>query len=719
MLPRGTLLLFTCSLLASTLGVSQTILTDTIKNINPEKQLDEVIIFGVEKKQQKLLSSPHSITHIDKNQIQNLRIWDIHQLKNIAPNFNLAHSGDNRNIASIRGIVTTSYDQAVATYIDGVPQFNLDTYIPQLNDIESIEVIRGPQGTFYGRNSMGGVINIITQSPKNKPSLQADLSLGNFGQKRASIQLKSALIKDKLFLSASYLYDAKNGFYTNEYTNASYDKQNQQLANLQFRYLMKNNWSLQATIKNYTGKNYGAFPLNADKESAFKNPYQLSQNQTTSMNDQTNNLSLILQHKGANTNITLQSSYQNNYRYYDNTLDADFSQFSIIGIFNNYGQSYNNVKAFTNELRIQSADVKNNKLKWSTGLFQYTNNSPTKQATVFGKDAGFIGVPDTDFSLISYNLSNTNGFAGYGHGNYQINNNLSLQAGIRLDYENRSLTVKSEYEKQPYPAFPILSDTTGQKIFLAFSPKIGLNYTFSNQQLLYITYSRGFRSGGLTNISSDPSQAPLSAFLPEYANMYEIGLKGMNQKKTLQYALAAFYNHVNNIQTPFLVLPDAITITKNAGTMRSNGFEWEITAKPMKGFTFQYNAGITNATYKTFTAVSNGTQIDLKDKKQIFTPSTTQFASATYQKNIGKQELWSNLQYLFTGNQYFDFANTIEQRAYGLWHAQMGMKFSKLNISVWARNITNKRYISYAYEFGAVHLGNPRTVGIGLSYSIL
>jgi iron complex outermembrane receptor protein len=166
-------------------------------------------------------------------------------------------------------------------------------------------------------------------------------------------------------------------------------------------------------------------------------------------------------------------------------------------------------------------------------------------------------------------------------------------------------------------------------------------------------------------------------------------------------------------------LPDAITITKNAGTMRSNGFEWEITAKPMKGFTFQYNAGITNATYKTFTAVSYGTQIDLKDKKQIFTPSTTQFASATYQKNIGKQELWSNLQYLFTGNQYFDFANTIEQRAYGLWHAQMGMKFSKLNISVWARNITNKRYISYAYEFGAVHLGNPRTVGIGLSYSIL
>jgi len=80
-----------------------------------------------------------------------------------------------------------------------------------------------------------------------------------------------------------------------------------------------------------------------------------------------------LQHKGANTNITLQSSYQNNYRYYDNTLDADFSQFSIIGIFNNYGQSYNNVKAFTNELRIQSADVKKQQIKmvhWIVSIHQ-------------------------------------------------------------------------------------------------------------------------------------------------------------------------------------------------------------------------------------------------------------------------------------------------------------------------------------------------------------
>ncbi|MBM3444974.1 MAG: TonB-dependent receptor [Bacteroidetes bacterium] len=719
MLPKSLVFLFACLFFTSHVGFSQTVEKDTLNTSNTEKQLEEVVIFGPEKKQQKSLSSPNSITSIDKNQIQNLRIWEINQLRGISPNFNLAHSGDNRNIASIRGIVTTSYDQAVATYIDGVLQFNLDTYIPQLNDIESIEIIRGAQGTFYGRNSMGGIINIITQTPNNKPSLQAGFTMGNLGQKRSSVQYKSALIKNKLFLSASYLLDAKNGFYTNDFTKDAYDKQTQRLANVQLKYLMKNNWSLQADFKNYTVNNKGAFPLNADMESAFKKPFELSQNQTTTMNDQTNNLSLILQHKGKKANITLQSAYQQNYRYYDNTLDADFSPYSIVGIFNNYGKNYNNVKAFTNELRIQSVDSTSNKLKWSTGMFQYTSNSPTRQATVFGKDAGFIGIPDTDFSLIAYNLSKTNGLAGFGHAIYQLSEKFSIQAGMRLDYEQRALTVRSEYEKQPYPAFPILSDTTGQKNYTAFSPKFGLNYAASDNQFIYFSYSRGFRSGGLTNISSDPSQAPLSAFLPEFANMFEVGLKGMNQKRTLQYALAAFFNHVTNIQTPFLVLPDAITITKNAGIMRSSGLEWELTAKPLQGFTVQYNAGLTNATYKTFTAVSNGTQIDLNNKKQIFTPSTTQFISVNYQKKLGKNELWSNVQYLFTGNQYFDFANSIEQKGYGLLHAQIGYKFSKINLSFWARNITNKQYISYAYDFGAVHLGNPRTFGIRLAYRIL
>ena len=207
--------------------------------------------------------------------------------------------------------------------------------------------------------------------------------------------------------------------------------------------------------------------------------------------------------------------------------------------------------------------------------------------------------------------------------------------------------------------------------------------------------------------------------MPEFSSMLELGWKGANSQKTIQYAVAAFYNKVTNVQTPFLILPDAITITKNAGILKSTGIEWEISAKPFRGMMLQYNAGFTNARYARYSTIINGMQMDLNNNRQIFTPNTTQFFNATYQKKLGKNELWANVQYQFSGSQYFDVTNVIEQKAYGLLHAQTGIKISRINFYLWARNITDKTYFSYGYDFGAVHLGNPRTVGIGISYKIL
>src|SRR5690606_10023269 len=106
------------------------------------------------------------------------------------------------------------YDPAVATYIDGVNQFGLDTYIAQLFDVERIEVLRGPQGTLYGRNAMGGVINIITRQPDNRTTGFAEASFGNYGQQRYGLGLRTPIVKDKLFISVSGLYDRRKGFYT-------------------------------------------------------------------------------------------------------------------------------------------------------------------------------------------------------------------------------------------------------------------------------------------------------------------------------------------------------------------------------------------------------------------------------------------------------------------------------------------------------------------------
>ncbi|HRI22098.1 MAG TPA: TonB-dependent receptor plug domain-containing protein, partial [Panacibacter sp.] len=187
-------------------------------------QLDAVIVTA-QKKEESLQNIPVSISAIYAKQVQQYRLWNSKELTAIAPNFYSNNSGDDRNVSSVRGIVTTSYDPAVATYIDGVNQFSLDTYIAGLNDIERIEILRGPQGTLYGRNAMGGVINIITKQPSNNTNGFAELNIGNYGQQRYSAGIRTPFIKDKLFFGASVVFNKRDGYYTNQFNNTSFDKQ--------------------------------------------------------------------------------------------------------------------------------------------------------------------------------------------------------------------------------------------------------------------------------------------------------------------------------------------------------------------------------------------------------------------------------------------------------------------------------------------------------------
>jgi iron complex outermembrane receptor protein len=679
--------------------------------------LDAVVV-NADKSVTNLFKTAASITSISAKQLQERRIWDINDITGQSPNLFLSNSGDNRNVTGIRGIVTTSYEQAVVTYIDGVAQFSLDTYIPQLNDIESVDIIRGAQSTLFGRNALGGVINITTKKPSNKTNVQVNLTAGNYGQLRSSASFKTPIIKDKLYFGLSVLQDKRNGFFKNDFTKGRYDDQNQRMIASQLKYLLGNGWSIQADLKLYSASNNGAFPLASNAESALENPYVLSQNLVATMKDQTSNASLVIKHKGEITDLTIQSSRQRNYRYYTNSLDADFSPADIVGIFNNYGKDFNNVNVVTNEVRLSSSKQRESKLSWTVGAYQFIQDNPTKQATAFGKDAGLFGAPDTDFAIISTNIGMNTGIAGFANASFKFTDKLQLNAGLRLDNESRKLTVGSAYEKQPNPAFPLSADTTGKSSYSAFSPKIGIQYNFTENSLFYINYNRGFRSGGITGISSDPSQIPLSSFNPEYSNMFEAGLKGANNNGRFQYGFVVFLNQVNNIQTPTLILPDAITVTRNSGKLNSSGVEAEIAFKPFNGLTLQYAGGITNAKYRDFSTVNNGENIDLSGKRQIFTPQSTHYVAAQYQNKLGNNDFVARVEYNRVGKQYFDFKNDISQAAYGLLNLRMAYTIKQWEISIWGRNLASSKYIDYAYDFGAAHLGEPRTYGVGLGFKL-
>ena len=175
------------------------------------------------------------------------------------------------------------------------------------------------------------------------------------------------------------------------------------------------------------------------------------------------------------------------------------------------------------------------------------------------------------------------------------------------------------------------------------------------------------------------------------------------------------FRSVNDAQVPTLILPAAITVTRNTGKLISKGAELEASANPVKGLQIDYSFGYTDAHYQSLNLSENGAAIDLAGKKQIFTPETTSMLASQYTVALDSRSgvrLVVRGEWFWIGRQYFDLDNTITQNPYSKVNARVGVSAKHLEFFVWARNLTATKYIEYAYDFGAVHLADPRTYGV-------
>ncbi len=685
----------------------------TVQLEESSTQLDDVVVTA-QKVEEEVQKVPLSISALSSTKVQQYRMWNSQDITAVVPNLYSSNPGDGRNVTSIRGITSTSYDPSVATYVDGVNQFSLDTYIAPLVDIERIEVLRGPQGTLYGRNAMGGVINIITKQPDNRTAGFGEINFGSYGQQRYSAGVRTALIKDKLFLGVAGMYDQNDGFYTNQFDNSHFDKKHSLVGNYYLRYLASPTWSLTLNVKHNSNRNNGAFPLSYDP---YNNPFTVNQNATTTMVDNLFNGSFSANYTGKGFNFSSQTTYQSNWRYYEQPIDGDFTPYDAITIINNYGKDWNKVTAWTQEFKFTSPASSAN-LKWTGGAYLYHQNVPSKQATHFGAAAGAI-VPGAvaNSSMIVTATGNTTGYALFGQATYSITTQLDLIGGLRYDYEHKTQSVKGEFQMDSNPPIVVQSDTSATANFTALSPKIGLSFHPNEMNNLYTSYSKGFRTGGFTAYSGDPSQPPLFIFNPEHSNNMEVGYKGTFLDNKIRLNVAGFYIKATDVQVPTLVLPQAITVTRNAGELESKGLEAEISATPVPHFQIDYNFGYTDAQYTTLKLSQNGNEKDLNGNYQIFTPNITSMLAAQYNLNLNESQnfkLIARMEWQYLGDQYFDLANSIKQSGYSLLNTRVGLTLKNWELFFWGRNLTDVKYISYAYDFGGKHLGNPQNFGATL-----
>ncbi len=676
--------------------------------IDQAQALSEMVITA-NKMETDLQKTPLSITSLDARKIDDYRVWSLSDLTALAPSaFTIEHGNSTGStFLNIRGALGFTNEQAVATYVDGVYQFDFFSAPFNFNNIERIEILRGPQGTLYGRNAYSGVVNIVTKKATNQTSGQVSLNFGNYGLQRYNVSLSLPAINNKLFVGLGGQLSKRGAVYENPTLNdKNFDGRRSINGFLNLKYLLTDSWLLGLTVRSEDNKDAGSFPWVAFRDVAFNEPYKAFGNFPNTEKISNTNAAFTAQYFGQKINFISQTSAIQYNGSYPDRFDFDFTEARFFS-----GDNTTDQKQFTQEFRVSSASA-TEKLRWTIGSFLFLEKTSSTGKTYFDEDY-VIFDPAAPYTSIINGKRNNRGVALFGQATYAVTDKLDLTLGARWDREHKERTENSAFE-QGGITIPLTDDTTFVRNFSAFTPKAILSYEVSENAIVFASYAKGFRVGGF-NINS----REYSSYNPEKSDNYEIGLKNNLWDKKLRINLTAFYFQQKDQQ--ITTSKDGINFAVlNVGDMNNLGLEAEVTALPVRNLQIDWTASTSNSNYARlplFDALTL-TVKDFKGNQAIYNPKLQSMLAVQY--NIPLSNSKRNLaifvrgEYRYTGEYQLNFENSEAQKAYSIVNARAGVTCKNIDIAVWGRNLNDARYLGWG-TFASYMLGAPRMMGVTLT----
>jgi outer membrane receptor protein involved in Fe transport len=702
---------------------------DTIRS----RYLDEIIISSSTKETNSLKTLPGSISFITPGMIEGQKIITLKDLSGIIPNFFIPDYGSRLSVpVYIRGIGERSTGQSIGMYVDNMPYMDKSVFDFDFMDVSRIDVLRGPQGTLYGRNAMSGIVNITTHSPLQSQYRKLSLTAGNYGLFRAKASVSESLSKNAA-ISINGYYNGNKGIFINQLDGKRADPLKSGGAKIRFDWKIDPNWTAQF-VCNYDHSDQGAFPYGRyDGQTILAPDYNYQGNYKRQIAGSNFNL------KFENDALIFNSNTGFLYLSDDMKMDIDNSRLDIFRI-----NQLQKEKSWTEELTLKS-NTKSN-YQWSFGAFGFHTGLETNAVTTMGIDGiatvmqpmfdqlhaenpYMPGMTVTNEEIPIPGTFQTPTYGGAVFHQSTFNNlfteGLSLTAGIRLDYEKTKLDYSTQIamdlnmSAQGRPPVSVQADTSlvGNESmhFTELLPKLALKYEFNPSSYLYASVSNGYKAGGY-NIQQfaditqaavrqkydkkfeSPSVSERVPYKPEFSWNYEIGYKGEMIKDRLYVEAAAFYIDVKDIQITGFVESGQGRILKNAGKAKSAGLDLGITTFFTRELHLNLNYGFTRASFKDYKIDD---QIDYSGNRAPFAPQNTLSVSAIYSKNF--RDKWINRLYLQAlyngaGKIYWTESNDVYQNFYGLLHLRAGVSKGILGINVWANNVLNTKYTAFYFE---------------------
>ncbi|MEM8935883.1 MAG: TonB-dependent receptor [Pseudomonadota bacterium] len=712
-----------------------------------EAPSDQIVV-SARRRAESLQDVPASVSAFSENKLALIGATDATGLQGAVPNLNIVQGRGSSNATNIyiRGVgqpdALQTFDPAVGFYVDDVYYSRIRGTQLDLFDIERIEVLRGPQGTLYGKNTIGGALKVVTRRPDQETHGLAQLTVGNYGQVEGRVSVSGPLT-DTLAGGAAFFGATRDGYVTNPTTDEEYNDRNVRAGRVSLA------WDPAENIKidwaaDYSEENNALVlgqPINT-LTTLFGVPLLVLPDDTPEFDftaTPTPGLpnSQDLRHWGTGLNATWELSENFSLKSitafrdleYTDYIDIDASTLETGDVLVDVVQDQ-----FSQELQ---AIYEGDSVAFVGGLYFLRENVSSHQEA-FADDllsgpGGFTFLRTIDDDLT------TKSWAAFGNVTVAITDRLNVSGGIRYTRETKDY-FRSTSTFSTFPGFtidPAFAFTIDDS-WTDWTPSGSIDFQASDRVLVYARVSQGFKSGGFNGRANNPGeQAP---YEPETATSYEMGLKSDWLNNALLVNVAGFYNKYNDFQArvsgltidPGTMLPSPELTVLNAGSLDIFGAELELAYSPIPALVLDAQIGYLDAEYGDFADerfVSFGG--DRSFQQPAFSPKWTTRIGATYEADLGAAgtvRLAGSARFrtrmaLAVDNTFIDTDTEIAglfQDDYWLFDANLLWTHANeiFSLGVYGRNLSDEVYRTDGQEFSAignirtVYYGAPRTVSV-------
>ncbi|KGE03324.1 TonB-dependent receptor [Pseudohaliea rubra] len=732
--------------------------------------LEEVVVTA-QKRTESLTDVPISIGVMSAEALQKTGVRQLREVAEFVPNLTISSGNDSSTAVRIRGVGTNTrnigFDTRVGVYVDGVYMGQSLAQNLDILDLDRVEVVRGPQGTQFGRNTVAGAINMITTKPTDEFELELLGEVGNYDSYRVGAIVNLPL-SDSLAARVSVIDHARDGLVDNITTGTDHNERDGTTLRGQLAWRGER---VDVTLAaDYTESDRVSFFGEAVTDWSGSVPTTEAPGRFAIANNVDNYEEREIWGTSLNVDVALGDySFTSITAYRDNSIDrgqdTDHSSQDLLRVV--YPDAY---EQLTQEFQLFSPDT--GRLKYVAGLYFYREEATSTRRAIVGRDIGTVfqvlapplapAGPLFENSFAgTFGAVDTDSWAVYLNGTYELTDRWTLGFGARytdeqreVDYDLVGSVIDLGGPQVPTAAVfgvavgPVVDGLTvlnfqDKQDFDDFSPMLSLSYALTENSNVYLKYAEGFKSGGFNvDFVSGDLLADGIDFDPETVESWELGIKGESADRSLRYSVSAFYMEFEDYQlNQFIQLSNntsAITI-QNAAKVVSEGLEAELTWYPTAAFMVQGSVGYNNAEFDAFPnggSVRNpaGVGADLAGNKLPQAPEWSSALALQYNLPLAGTggELVTRVDWTYT-DEYFTTEDNVSVTnpgssipwgkidSYSLVNGRVGFESGdSWSVYLWGRNLLDEDYsFDWPSDFlgtSANFPGDPRTYGVEVTW---